>query len=156
MVRPNTITPILGIILGLAVGACLGPVGAAERRPVPSITIYPGDVIADAMITDMDFPDAVASASYAFNRSMLVGKVARRTLLPGQPIPSNAIGEPKLVTIGAMVRLVYQEDGLTIATYASALQAGAAGDVISVRNVESGITISGVIRSDGSIHVGNG
>ena len=127
---------------------------AAERRPVAAFTIYPGDIIRDQMLTDADFPDAVASSAYATNRSMLLGKVARRTLLPGQPIPANAVGEPKLVTIGAMVRLVFEEGGLTISTYASALQAGGAGDMISVRNMESGLTISGVIRADGSIHVG--
>ena len=38
-----------------------------------------------------------------------------------------------------MVRLVYEEGGLRITTYASALQAGAAGDLISVRNSESGL-----------------
>ena len=129
-------------------------IAAAERRPVAAFTIYPGDIIRDQMLTDLDFPDAAASSAYATNRTMLVGKVARRTLLPGQPIPANAVGEPKLVTIGAMVRLVYEEGGLVISTYASALQAGAAGDMISVRNMESGITISGVIRADGSIHVG--
>jgi flagella basal body P-ring formation protein FlgA len=85
---------------------------------------------------------------------MLIGKVARRTLLPGQAIPTNAIGEPRLVTTGAMVRLVFEEDGLMIVTYASALQGGGAGDVISVRNLESGLTISGIVRADGSIHVG--
>ncbi len=141
----------LGLLLAFARAAI-----AAERRPVPAITIYPGDVIRESMLTDADFPDAVASSAYAFNRSMLVGKVARRTLLPGQAIPTNAFGEPKLVTTGAMVRLVFEEDGLTIVTYASALQGGGAGDVISVRNLESGLTISGTIRADGSIHVGSG
>jgi flagella basal body P-ring formation protein FlgA len=61
-----------------------------------------------------------------------------------------------LVTIGAMVKLVFEEGGLTISTYASALQAGAAGDLISVRNVESGLILTGVIAPDGSIHVSNG
>ncbi len=142
------------ILLALAFASLLAPVFAAERRPVPAITIYPGDIIRDSMLTDADFPDAVASSAYAFNRSMLIGKVARRTLLPGQAIPTNAIGEPRLVTTGAMVRLVFEEDGLMIVTYASALQGGGAGDVISVRNLESGLTISGIVRADGSIHVG--
>ncbi len=147
----------LRVFLSLWFAAALGPAAiAAERRPVPSITIYPGDIIRESMLTDADFPDAVASSAYVFNRSMLVGKVARRTLLPGQAIATNAVGEPKLVTTGAMVRLVYEEDGLTIVTYASALQGGAAGDVISVRNLESGLTISGTIKGDGSIHVGAG
>ena len=147
----------LRLLMSLAFAAALTHVSAAaERRPVPAITIYPGDIIRESMLTDADFPDAVASTAYVFNRSMLVGKVARRTLLPGQAIPFNAIGEPKLVTTGAMVRLVFEEDGLTIVTYASALQGGAAGDVISVRNLESGLTISGTIKADGSIHVGAG
>lgn len=147
----------LGLLVSLALVAdTVAPLAAAERRPVAAVTIYPGDVIRDPMLTDADFADAVASSAYAANRSMLVGKVARRTLLPGQAIPTNAIGEPRLVTIGAMVRLVYEDGGLTIQTYASALQAGAAGDVVTVRNIESGLTISGVIHADGSIHVGSG
>ena len=132
------------------------PAAAAERRPVPAATIYPGDVIRQDMLAEADFPDAAASSSFATNPAMLVGKVARRTLLPGQAIPTNAVGAPRLVRIGAMVRLVYEDDGLTIQTYASALQNGADGDVVAVRNMESGVTISGVVQPDGSIHVGGG
>jgi flagella basal body P-ring formation protein FlgA len=134
----------------------VAPLAAAEHLPVPSITIYPGDIVRDGMLTEKDFPDSVAEAGFINRRSDLVGKVAKRTLLPGQAITSNAVALPKLVTIGAMVRLVYEEGGLVISTYASALQAGAAGDLISVRNLESGITLSGVVAPDGSIHVGNG
>ena len=95
-------------------------------------TIYPGEIIREPMIADADFPDALASAAYATSRAQLIGKVARRTLLPGQAIPTNAVGEPKLVTIGAMVRVVYQEDGLTISTYSSALQAFFFFDMVSM------------------------
>ena len=134
----------------------LSPAAAAERRPVAAVTIYPGDVIREDMLADQDFPDALASSSFASNRSMLVGKVARRTLLPGQAIATNAIGEPRLVRIGALVRVVYKDDGLVIQTYASALQNGAAGDMVSVRNSESGVTISGIVAADGSVQVGGG
>ena len=137
----------------LAAGLCQ-PLAAAERRPVAAATIYPGEIIREPMIADADFPDALASAAYVTSHAQLIGKVARRTLLPGQAIPTNAVGEPKLVTIGAMVRVVYQEDGLTISTYASALQAGAAGDLVSLRNIESGLVVSGTVQPDGSVHVG--
>ena len=121
------------------------------------MTIYPGDVIRDSMLTEHDLPDNFAgSGSMVLDRGALVGKTARRTLLPGLPVTANSIGEPKIVTIGAMVRVIFTEGGLTISTYASALQAGAAGDVIPVRNMESGLTISGTIDRDGSIRVGNG
>jgi len=51
---------------------------------------------------------------------------------------------------------VFAEGGLMISTYGSALQAGAVGDVIPVRNLESGLTVSGTIEDDGSVRVGNG
>ncbi len=127
---------------------------ANERRVVPTVTIYPGDIIRDNMVADAEFSDAAASSSYVNSRTLLVGKVAKRTLLPGQAIPAMAVGEPRLITIGARVRLVFEEDGLVISTYASALQAGAAGDFVSVRNMESGVVIGGTVAPDGSVHIG--
>ncbi len=137
-----------------AAGPFVAAAVAAERRPVPALTIYPGDIIRENMLSDADFPDAIANAPYATNRGVLLGKVARRTLLPGQAIPVIALGEPRLVAVGARVRVVFQEDGLIISTYASALQGGAAGDVVSVRNLDSGSVVSGTVAPDGSVHVG--
>lgn len=149
----------LRTIFALALTAVLfaaAPLAAAEHLPVPAVTIYPGDIVRDGMLIDKDFPDTFADAGYINRRADLIGKVAKRTLLPGLAITSNSVALPKLVTIGAMVRLVFEEGGLLISTYASALQAGSAGDLISVRNLESGLTLSGVIAPDGTIHVSNG
>jgi flagella basal body P-ring formation protein FlgA len=44
---------------------------------------------------------------------------------------------------------------LTIMTFALALEAGAVGDVIKVRNTDSGLTISGTVQPDGSVSVGD-
>ncbi len=152
--RTSIYPTIWAVALGLGLFAT--PASAAQHLPVPAITIYPGDVIRESMLADKDFPDSVATTGFIDRRADLLGKVAKRTLLPGFAIVNNAVTMPKLVTIGAMVRLVFEEGGLNISTYASALQAGAAGDVISVRNLESGLTLSGVVAPDGSIHVSNG
>ncbi|MDX7952986.1 flagellar basal body P-ring formation chaperone FlgA [Lichenihabitans sp. Uapishka_5] len=128
---------------------------AAQAVPVASVTIYPGDIIRDGMLTERDLPDNFpGQAVTALDRTALVGKTVRRTLLPGLPIPINAVAEPKVVSVGAMVRVVYVEGDLNIATYASALQAGGVGDTIAVRNPESGLTISGVIAKDGTVRIG--
>jgi flagella basal body P-ring formation protein FlgA len=153
--RLTTLRTIIGLV-GAPLFAWIGPAAAAQRLPVAAVTIYPGDMIRDNMLVDHDFPDQIASDGFMSRRGDLVGKVAKRTLLPGQAISTNSVALPKLVTIGAMVKLVFEEGGLTISTYASALQAGAAGDLISVRNLESGLTLTGVIAPDGSIHVSNG
>ena len=125
---------------------------------MPTVVIYPGDVIRDGMLTEMEMPDDFAGRSTAavLDRGALVNKTSRRTLLPNLPIPRNAIGEPKVVSLNAMVRIVYSEGGLTISTYGSALQAGAVGDVIPVRNLESGLTVAGTIGGDGAVHVAAG
>ena len=134
------------------------PALAGDRMvPVPTVTIYPGDIIRDGMLTERALPDGFAGQTVTvLDRDAMVGKTSRRTLLPGLPVSINSIGEPRLVTVGAMVKVVFIEGGLVISTYASALQAGAVGDVIPVRNTESGLVISGVIEKDGSIRVNNG
>ena len=143
----------LGIVAMLAASAAF----AADVRilPVPRLTIYPGDTIAANLIVARNFPAAlVGNAAAVEAREALVGKVAKRTLLPGYPIPLNAVAEPDVVTRGTPVQVVFQEGGLTITTYASPLQSGGVGAVIGVRNVESGLTIHGVVQPDGTVRVG--
>ena len=133
------------------------PAAAGQFVPVPAVVIYPGDVIRDGMLAEVEMPDDFAGrAAAVLDRGALVNKTSRRTLLPNLPIPKNAVGEPKVVALNAMVRVVYSEGGLTISTYGSALQAGAVGDVIPVRNLESGLTVAGAIGGDGAVHVPSG
>ncbi|HEY1735382.1 MAG TPA: flagellar basal body P-ring formation chaperone FlgA [Methylovirgula sp.] len=147
---------VLGLVTLLAGVAPLAAAAPNTILPVPVITIYPGDTIKDAYLVDHDFAgDPLAPHGGVIDtRSALVGKLARQTLLAGVPIPLNAISEPNAITNGARVRVVFAQDGLEIDTYAIALQAGSVGEVISVRNPDSGSTISGVIQSDGSVRVG--
>ncbi len=145
------------LLAALLVLAASLPVAAqmVSTLPVPGVTIYPGDPITEEMLTDRRFRLTRASLeAVVAGRELLVGKVARRTLLPGQPITINAIESPKLVRRGVPVRLVFTEGGLTIITYAEPMQSGSAGEVIRVRNTESGTVIVGVVQADGSIVVG--
>ena len=52
--------------------------------------------------------------------------------------------------------MIFEDGGLNITAYGAALQPGVAGDFVSVRNVESGVTVSGTVAPDGSVHVGPG
>lgn len=145
-----------GASVALIVVMCM-PVQAANYvLPVPSVTIYPGDMIQDSFLVDRDFSGnpLTPRAGVIDSRKLIIGKLARRTLLPGVPIPLNAVTEPNAINNGARVRVIFSQDGLDIETYAIALQSGTVGEVISVRNPDSGITISGIVQSDGSVRVG--
>lgn len=138
--------------------AALAPACAASRGlPVPVQVIYPGDRISDAMLVDSQEPALGAPPpGMLWDRVDLVGKVARRTLLPGRPIPSVAVEEPRAVSTGAQVTLIYEQDGVSIATTAQALQNGYAGQMVQVRNLDSGLVVSGSVRADGAVVVNGG
>jgi flagellar basal body P-ring formation protein FlgA len=136
---------------------CAAGVKAQEAFPVARVTIYPGDRITDAMLDERaDVVTRDSEALYIRSRDSLIGKVARRTLLPRQPIPVMAVDNPRIVIVGAQVKVIFAEAGLHIVTYGIAQQAGGVGDVIRVRNQDSGLFISGRVLSDGSIRVGEG
>lgn len=139
--------------------ACCVRFGYADERvlPIPLVTIYPGDIIRESMLGERSFSDRAASyGSLIDSKSALLGKVARRTLLPERPIPVIAVDAPKVVAVNAQVKIVFDEGGLVITTYGSAMQAGAVGDLIRVRNQDSGLVISGKVQPDGSILVSDG
>jgi flagellar basal body P-ring formation protein FlgA len=130
---------------------------AGGGLPTPAQVIYPGDRITNAMLVDADEPTpGVTPANAIWDRADLIGKVARRTLLPGRPIPAIAVEEPRAVATGTQVQLVYQQDGLSISTTAMALQNGYIGQVVQVRNLDTGLTVSGSVQPDGSVRVNGG
>jgi flagella basal body P-ring formation protein FlgA len=162
-----TIRRARGIRAGDAIGALLivtaslfvrvGALAQEATAPVPRIVIYPGDIIHDDMLTDVSIDQLHGmTSSIVESRAALVGKRAKRTLLPGRAILEGAIENPRAVLNGAQVKLVFNEGGLTIITSAAALQDGGVGDIIKVRNTDSGLTISGTIQPDGSVLVSDG
>jgi flagella basal body P-ring formation protein FlgA len=160
MITHNRVAAAFWFIFILFSASILPQIAHADSGvfPVPVLTIYPGDVIKDEWLENHAPPagtTGLQTGAFIDSRQAIVGKIARQTLLPGRPIPVNAVGERKLVTNGAMVKVVFQEGGLTITTYGAAMRAGTAGDIVTVRNLDSGLIISGIVQSDGSVFVGD-
>jgi len=149
-------TALKAAIVALTVGCAFPAVAQDALTPAPKAVIYPGDIILDEMLTDV--PNAVRDGSGPFitSRSLIVGKAARLTLLPGHAIPFAGVSNRKLVSNGAEVKLVFSEGGLVITTRGSALQDGSIGDVVKVRNDDSGVTVTGAVQPDGSVRVSGG
>jgi flagella basal body P-ring formation protein FlgA len=128
---------------------------AGEAVLIPNRVIYPGETIMPGLLKTVVLapgrqkPDAVATRAGELN-----GKVARRTLLPGHYIPVNAIRDAWLVEQGAPVQVVFAAGGLTITATAVTLESGSAGDLVKVRNPDSGKIFSGTVMEDGTVRVG--
>jgi flagella basal body P-ring formation protein FlgA len=129
----------------------------AEERilPVPAVTIYAGDTITEAMLKDRSFPETYKyRTAVVESPRVLAGKTARRTLIPGEPIPMNAVDDPKLVTRGMQATILFEEGGLSITGIGIPLQSGTMGETIQVKNVDSGRIITGRVQADGKIRIG--
>nr|WP_292770983.1 flagellar basal body P-ring formation chaperone FlgA [Mesorhizobium sp.] len=141
----------------LAAFACLagGSAFAQEIVFIPNRVIYPGEAIDMASLKEVTLkPDRVIPPGVVVSPAQLDGKVAKRTLLPGRYVPAAALREAWIVEQGAAVQMVFIAGGLTISATGVTLQPGAAGDLVRVRNIDSGKILSGVVMADGSIRVG--
>ncbi len=146
---------VIRAALALALLGAALPAAAGEVVLIPNRVIYPGETISIAILKEVTLqpgrhkPDAVATTE-----EELDGKVAKRTLLPGRYIPASALREAWLVEQGAPVQVYFIAGQLTISATAVTLQSGAAGDLVKVRNPDSGKVFSGTVMADGTIRVG--
>lgn len=122
--------------------------------PVPNVTLYPGDALTPAVLTDRPTPrNVVDSGMYAPRMEALTGKVARRVLPAGVPIPMNAVTEATMVTKGVTARVVLREGGLMISGYATPLESGTVGSIVRLKNLDSGQIIVGEVQADGTVRI---
>lgn len=149
---------VLLALVGAGLAGLAAAPSAAETAiyPVPRITVYPGDVILPAMLTDRSVTiPAGGGEVFQNSREAIIGKVARRTLLAGEPIGRNALREMEVIRSGKPVNLVFEHGGLRISSRGIAMQGGAVGDVVSAQNQDSGVVVRGVVQADGSLRLEN-
>lgn len=146
----------LAALVAVWASACPAASAGAQdlELPVPKAIVYPGDTLSEELLVQRAFIAHTVARPTVFEvREALVGKVARRTLLPGQPVPVSAVRDPYVVTQGKTALVVFEHGGLIISMQALALQNGGVGDVVTLRNVDSGTVIKGTVASDGSIRL---
>lgn len=130
--------------------AITGAARVTEVFPTLSRNINRGDIIREA---DIAYVETANARGHLFVREAedLIGKEARRPLAAQTPLRTSDIIAPVLVKKGALVTLSFQIDGMRLSHQGVALTAGSAGDVISVRNVQSDRLLKAVV--DGENHV---
>jgi flagellar basal body P-ring formation protein FlgA len=143
----------LPILVALMAGAATPVLAQAGTAVVPTRTIYPGEQIGRNAVDEVEVTNPNLSGEYAREAKEVVGMVAKRTLLPGRTIPPSSLREAYAVTRGTAVRLTVSIGNLTISARGTPLDNAAIGDVIKVRNIDSGVTVSGTVMADGTIQV---
>ena len=131
--------------------------GEVIKLITPKAVVYPGDLLSESMVMKVRFrvrPRSGATFVREFNQ--IVNKVARRTLVPGRPIHLSSLREPYVVNRGDTLTMVFSNAGLSIVGTVVAMQPGATGRRIRVRNTDTGVIVSGVVQADGTIRADGG
>lgn len=83
----------------------------------------------------------------------VIGKAARRTLRPGQPLQMSDLTEPIIVKKGSLVTVTLKAPGLTLSTMARALEDASIGEAVKVMNSQSKRTIETTVVGPGQVRV---
>jgi len=115
------------------------PLGAGQLIQVGDLAIMTGDLSSQptGVITDP------ANA---------IGKTLRNSLGAGQALRGDQLLAPLVIQQGQSVRVISKGNGFAVSSEGKALNNAAAGQIAQIR-MNSGQTVSGVAKSDGSIEI---
>lgn len=141
--------------LALAFAMC-APHGAMSQQKfavVPTVTILSGEIITQGRVTEVPVTNPNIAPGYSQSIQEVVGKVSKKTLVAGRTIPIGDLRDPYAVERGTAVRITYNNNGMNLSASGVAIEDGMAGDIIRVRNKDTGVTVSGTAKLDGTVEV---
>jgi len=119
------------------VAIAAAPVAANEALTDAQVTIERRDI--------SNIADPISSPDEA------VGQMSRRMLRPGDILRSGQLSAPVLVKRGDAVIMIARREGVEVSTAGEAMDAGARGAVVRVRNAGSGQVVRMRVAGPGTV-----
>ncbi len=120
---------------------------------VPTQTVYPGETLTASQLEEVAVTNPNIAGGYARSIAEVEGMISKRTLLPGRTIPVASLRPPYAINRGANIRLTFTLGSMTISASGTPLSDASVGDVIKVRNLDSGVIVTGTVLADGTVQV---
>ena len=121
--------------------------------PVLRRQVRSGEVITAEDIDLSKLPVRNVRKNTVTDSRQLIGKSPKRVISQGRPIRQEEIANPAILLKGAHITMIYKTRNLEITTLGEALESGAKGDVIRVKNLSSRQVIDGIVETSGRVHV---
>lgn len=99
------------------------------------------------------WPTVRARAEHASEAAPLLGRVLRRAVAAGQPVPAADTAALPAVAAGSNVTVVMEAGGLSLSMQGIALAAAQPGERVAVRNTGSGTVVQGTVEGPGRVRV---
>lgn len=110
-----------------------------------SETISESEVVFQEMEIDSDLRGVV------IDKDKIIGKVAVRNLIAGEPLRQSDLKSPRLISRGQSVNITSRTGGLTVTMKGKALGNARAGDRLWVQNQSSNKRVEGEVTPEGDV-----
>ena len=130
-----------------------GQVTDVIELPVPITQLRAGAIPGPADLRMARIHVGLVQAEVARTAPMVIGMQLKRQRAAGVPIPIADLMRPVQVNRGETVRLELQAPGLSVTGQGMALDSGAAGERVRVRNMSSQAVIDAEVTGPGSVRV---
>ena len=130
-----------------------GQVSDVVELPVAAVRLAAGAVIGASDVRMARVHAAIVHTDVARDPRMAVGMQVKRQLPAGSPLAIADLMRPAQVMRGEPVRMRLEEAGLSVTGHGLALESGASGERIKVRNISSQAVIEAEILGPGAVRV---
>ncbi len=124
-----------------------------HRLPTLTRKMRTGEIITEQDIQWKALSPSAIHTDHLTELTEIIGKTPKTTLVAAQPIRSNQLQTPPIIHKNDMVSMVFRKHNLEVKATGTAMESGAEGDIISIRNVDSYKLIRGLVRDRGLVEV---
>ena len=117
---------------------------------VTAMPLKAGEVLTDEHIT-LERRDVTLIGDAIGAPEAVVGQTSRRSLRAGEVLRSSQLTSPTMVKRGDQVLMVARHEGIEVSMAGEALDAGARGSVVRVRNAASGQVVRMRVAGAGTV-----
>ncbi|MCH2546181.1 MAG: flagellar basal body P-ring formation chaperone FlgA [Alphaproteobacteria bacterium] len=121
--------------------------------PVVKFRLSSADIIREQDMEWLKLPQNRIKRETITEMAQLIGKSPVRGLSPNRAIESDEVQSPPLVTRRMPVRMRYNTENISIQAVGTAMQDGAMGERIKVRNDDSGVEVDATVVDRGHVEV---
>ena len=115
--------------------------------------IAKGDQIVNTDIQQVSMDISKLRGSYAKSKAEIIGKIPKRSIPLGSVFNPRYLRLPIMIKKGDLVDIVAESQGLRIRMQGQAINDGAKGQRINVKNLSSNRTIQAIVKNSGLVKI---
>ncbi|PHP27926.1 flagellar basal body P-ring formation chaperone FlgA [Limimaricola cinnabarinus] len=121
--------------------------------PVPNRRLMPGDIVAEADLTELRLPQARLGPYAVIEPEAVIGMQVRRMLPEGRPVMVQSVMQPLVIDRGDEVTITFSDGAMRLTAPGRALSDAHRGQEVRIVNTSSNTTLTGTAMAEGIVEV---